>query len=93
MFRGVFCARMSWKTSALRSRWSELAVGSLVPASGARALPWGRGSCTAAAWPADRIARPLVAFFLIKSSVNFMAVAVIGHGMAVGLVGPDRSLC
>jgi uncharacterized membrane protein YbhN (UPF0104 family) len=42
--------------------------------------------------PADRIARRSVAFFLIKSSVNFVAVAVLGAVMAVGLVGPDRSL-
>jgi uncharacterized membrane protein YbhN (UPF0104 family) len=32
-----------------------------------------------------------VAFFLIKSSVNFIAVAVLGTVMAVGLVGPDLS--
>ena len=41
--------------------------------------------------PADRIARRSVAFFLIKSSVNFVAVAVIGTLMAVGLSAP-RSL-
>jgi uncharacterized protein (TIRG00374 family) len=33
-----------------------------------------------------------VAFFLIKSSVNFIAVAVLGIVMALGLVGPDLSL-
>jgi uncharacterized membrane protein YbhN (UPF0104 family) len=32
-----------------------------------------------------------VAFFLIKSSVNFVAVAVIGTLMALGLFGPDLS--
>ena len=42
--------------------------------------------------PADQIARRSVAFFLIKSSVNFVAVAAIGTLMAVGLLGPDRSL-
>jgi uncharacterized membrane protein YbhN (UPF0104 family) len=42
--------------------------------------------------PADRIARRSVAFFLIKSSVNFVAVAVIGAAMAIGLVGPHKSL-
>jgi uncharacterized membrane protein YbhN (UPF0104 family) len=42
--------------------------------------------------PADRIARRSVAFFLIKSSVNFLAVAVLGTLMAVGLAGPERSL-
>ena len=38
---------------------------------------------------ADR--QPPVAFFIIKSSVNFVAVAVLGTIMAVGLVGPDLS--
>jgi hypothetical protein len=42
--------------------------------------------------PADRIARRSVAFFLIKSSVNFVAVAVLGAVMAVGLGGPHQSL-
>jgi uncharacterized membrane protein YbhN (UPF0104 family) len=41
---------------------------------------------------ADRIARRSVAFFLIKSSVNFVAVAVLGVMMAAGILGPDRSL-
>ena len=39
---------------------------------------------------ADR--QPLVAFFLIKSSVNFIAVALLGTVVALGLVGPDLSL-
>jgi uncharacterized membrane protein YbhN (UPF0104 family) len=41
---------------------------------------------------AERIARRSVAFFIIKSGVNFLAVAVIGGALAVGLVGPDLSL-
>src|SRR6185503_13111606 len=42
--------------------------------------------------PAERIARRSVAFFLVKSSVNFAAVAVIGTLMAGGILGPPRSL-
>ena len=34
--------------------------------------------------PAERIARRSVAFFLIKSSVNFVAVAVLGIAMWLG---------
>jgi uncharacterized membrane protein YbhN (UPF0104 family) len=41
--------------------------------------------------PADKIARRSVAFLLIKSSVNFVAVTVVGVLMALG-VGPHRSL-
>ena len=42
--------------------------------------------------PAERIASRSVAFFLLKSSVNFIAVAVLGTIMALGLVGPELSL-
>jgi uncharacterized membrane protein YbhN (UPF0104 family) len=41
--------------------------------------------------PVEQIARRSVAFFLVKSSVNFVAVAVVGTLMALGL-GPHRSL-
>jgi uncharacterized membrane protein YbhN (UPF0104 family) len=91
MFRRVFCPRMSWRTSA-QIGWSELAAGSLVPASGAGGLALGAWILHRGGMPADRIARRSVAFFLIKSSVNFVAVAVLGAAMAVGLFGPDLSL-
>ena len=91
IFRPVFCDRMSWRAS-----WeiglSEVAMGSIVPASGAGGLALGAWVLRRGGMPADRIARRSVAFFLIKSSVNFVAVAVIGAVMAVGLVGPHVSL-
>jgi uncharacterized protein (TIRG00374 family) len=90
MFRPVFCASTSWRTS-WEIGWSELAVGSLVPASGAGGLALGAWILSRAGMPADKIARTSVAFFLIKSSVNFVAVAVIGALMALG-VGPEKSL-
>jgi len=91
MFRPVFCRRMSWRASA-EIGGAELAVGSIVPASGASGLALGAWILSRRGMPADRMARRSVAFFLIKSSVNFVAVAVIGTLMAVGLVGPHRSL-
>jgi uncharacterized membrane protein YbhN (UPF0104 family) len=91
MFRPIFCRRMSWRTSA-QIGWAELAAGSLVPASGAGGLALGAWILHRGGMPAERIARRSVAFFLIKSSVNFVAVAVLGTVMAVGLVGPDLSL-
>jgi uncharacterized membrane protein YbhN (UPF0104 family) len=90
MFRPVFCSSTSWRTS-WEIGWSELAVGSLVPASGAGGLALGAWILSRAGMPADKIARRSVAFFLIKSSVNFVAVAVIGTLMALG-VGPEKSL-
>ena len=90
MFRPVFCMRASWRTS-WEIGWSELAVGSLVPASGAGGLALGAWILSQGGMPAEKIARRSVAFFLIKSSVNFVAVAVIGTAMALG-VGPHRTL-
>ena len=91
MFRPVFCQSMPWRTS-----WeiglSELGAGSIVPASGAGGLALGAWILREGGMPLERIARRSVAFFLIKSSVNFIAVAVLGTVMAVGLVGPDLSL-
>jgi uncharacterized membrane protein YbhN (UPF0104 family) len=91
MFRAVFCQRMSWRTSS-EIGWSELAAGSLVPASGAGGLALGAWILHRGGMAAEHIARRSVAFFLVKSAVNFVAVAVLGALMAVGLVGPHKSL-
>jgi uncharacterized protein (TIRG00374 family) len=91
MFRPIFCTNMPWRTS-----WeiglAELGAGSIVPASGAGGLALGAWILREGGMPAERIASRSVAFFLIKSSVNFIAVAVLGTVMALGLVGPDLSL-
>jgi uncharacterized membrane protein YbhN (UPF0104 family) len=91
IFRPVFCNRMPWSRSA-QIGLAEVATGSIVPASGAGGLALGAWVLHRGGMPADRIARRSVAFFLIKSSVNFVAVALIGTLMAVGLVGPHVSL-
>ena len=91
MFRPVFCQSMPWRTS-----WeiglAELGAGSIVPASGAGGLALGAWILSRGGMSAERIASRSVAFFLIKSSVNFVAVAVLGTVMALGLVGPELSL-
>jgi uncharacterized membrane protein YbhN (UPF0104 family) len=91
MFRPIFCRHMPWRTSWEIS-WASLGMGSIVPASGAAGLALGAWILHQGGMPAERIARRSVAFFLIKSSVNFAAVAVIGTLMAVGVLGPHRSL-
>jgi uncharacterized membrane protein YbhN (UPF0104 family) len=91
MFKPIFCSRMPWRTS-WEIGWSELAMGSIVPASGAGGLALGAWFLHQGGMPGDQIARRSVAFFLLKSSVNFVAVAVLGTLMAVGIVGPHRSL-
>jgi uncharacterized membrane protein YbhN (UPF0104 family) len=91
LFRPVFCRRMSWRSS-WEIGWSELAAGSIVPASGAGGLALGAWVLHRGGMPAERIARRSVAFFLIKSSVNFVAVAILGALLATQLLGPDLSL-
>jgi uncharacterized membrane protein YbhN (UPF0104 family) len=90
MFRPIFCPRMPWRTST-EIALSELAVGSIVPASGAGGLALGAWVLHEGGMPAEQIARRSVAFFLVKSSVNFVAVAVVGVLMAVGVLGPHQS--
>ena len=91
MFGPIFCAglerRRSWQIGG-----SELAMGSLIPASGVGGLALGAWVLHRGGMDGRRIARRSVAFFLITSVVNFLAVAVIGGAMALGLVGPDLSL-
>ena len=89
MFRPVFCRRMSWRSTA-EIGLSELAVGSIVPASGAGGVALGAWILSRYGMPGPVIARRSVAFLLIKSSVNFVAVAVLGVLMFLGL-GPARS--
>jgi uncharacterized membrane protein YbhN (UPF0104 family) len=89
-FRPVFCPRMSWRTT-WEIAWSELAMGSIVPASGAAGVALGAWILNRAGMPRAKIARRSVAFLLIKSSVNFAAVVVVGIAMAAGL-GPHQPL-
>jgi uncharacterized membrane protein YbhN (UPF0104 family) len=89
MFRPVFCRRMSWRSSA-EIGLSELAVGSIVPASGAGGIALGAWILSRYGMPGEVIARRSVAFLLLKSAVNFVAVAVLGVLMFVGL-GPHLS--
>ena len=89
MFRPVFCRGMGWRRS-WQIGGSELAMGSIVPASGIGGLALGAWILNRAGMDPRRIARRSVAFFLLKSSVNFVAVAVIGVAIGLG-VRPHQS--
>ena len=91
MFGPIFCTGLGWRRS-WQIGGSELAMGSLVPASGIGELALGAWVLHRGGMDGQRIARRSVAFFLIKSGVNFLAVAVIGTMMALGLLGPELSL-
>jgi uncharacterized protein (TIRG00374 family) len=89
MFKPVFCHRMTWR-SASELGLSELAVGSLVPASGAGGLALGAWALRKSGMPTRQIAERSIAFFTLKSAANFVAVAVLGVLMFAGL-GPSLS--
>lgn len=89
MFAPIFCRGMSWRRS-WQIGGSELAMGSLIPASGAGGLALGAWVLHQGGMDGELIARRSVAFFLIKSSVNFVAVALIGLLMYSGLFGTDQ---
>src|SRR3954468_19392794 len=90
MFRPIFCRNMPWRTS-----WeiglAELGAGSIIPASGAGGLALGAWILRQGGMPAEQIARRSVAFFIIKSGANFVAVVVVGAIMALHLAGPHLS--
>src|SRR4051794_9905205 len=67
MFRPIFCAQMSLRTS-YRLGMSELAVGSLVPASGAAGLAFGAWALRRDGMQVRDIA---VAYFVLKSAVHY----------------------
>src|SRR5437763_13475672 len=79
--------RSAWEIS-----WAELGMGSIVPASGAGGLALGAWILRRRGMALDQIARRSVSFFLLKSGVNFVAVAVIGTLFAVGIIGPSQPL-
>jgi uncharacterized membrane protein YbhN (UPF0104 family) len=89
MFGPIFCTGLTWRRS-WQIGGAELAMGSLVPASGAGGLALGAWILNRGGMDGARIARRSVAFFLIKSGVNFVAVAVIGFALALGVLGPDQ---
>jgi uncharacterized membrane protein YbhN (UPF0104 family) len=88
MFRPVFCSIMPWR-SAAEVGLSEVGTGSIIPASGAGGIALGAWVLSRAGMSAEKIARRSVAFLLLKSSVNFAAVAVIGLLVFAGL-GPSQ---
>jgi uncharacterized membrane protein YbhN (UPF0104 family) len=91
MFRPVFCSIMPWR-SAAEVGLSEVATGSIIPASGAGGIALGAWVLSRAGMAAETIARRSVAFLLLKSSVNFVAVAVVGLAVFLGILGPSQSV-
>ena len=71
---------------------SEQAANVLLPTGGAGGLALGAWALRRIGMPAERIGRRTVAFFLVTSSVNFLAVVVAGVGLALGVLPGEVAL-
>ncbi|MBI5104658.1 MAG: flippase-like domain-containing protein, partial [Solirubrobacterales bacterium] len=90
-FRGVFCRRMGWGFSA-QVAVSEQAANVLLPAGGAGGLALGAWALSRGGMATGHIARRSVAFWLVTSSANFVAVVAVGVAVATGALPSDVSL-
>jgi uncharacterized membrane protein YbhN (UPF0104 family) len=85
VFRGVFCQRMSWRTSS-EIGLSELAANSVFSIGGAGGLALGAWILRRGGLPASYIARRTVAFFLLTSLANVGFLALGGALLATGVL-------
>jgi uncharacterized membrane protein YbhN (UPF0104 family) len=85
-FRGVFCRRMSWRTST-EIGLSELAANSVLSVGGTGGLALGAWILRRGGLPADFIAHRTVAFFLLTSLANVGFLALGGVALATGILG------
>jgi uncharacterized membrane protein YbhN (UPF0104 family) len=91
VFRGVFCRRMSWRTST-EIGLSELAANSLLSVGGAGGLALGAWILRRGGLSNAFIARRTVAFFLLTSLANVAFLALGGLGLATGLLHGSPNL-
>jgi len=83
--RTVFCPELSWRRSTAIGM-SELAANSLLSIGGAGGLALGAWLLRRHRIPVERIARRTVAFFLLTSAANVIAVVIAGVGLSTGLL-------
>src|SRR3954451_1382244 len=85
VFRGVFCRRMSWRTST-EIGLSELAANSVFSIGGAGGLALGAWILRRGGLAAAFIARRTVAFFLLTSLANVGFLALGGVALPTGVL-------
>jgi uncharacterized protein (TIRG00374 family) len=90
-FRAVFCTRMSWGAS-YRIAVAEEGAGSLFPFGGAGSLALGVWALRRAGMPAAEVARKSVGFFLLTSVVPVATLALVGVGLATGVLPGHASV-
>src|SRR3954447_21527543 len=91
VFRGVFCRRMSWRTST-EIGLSELAANSVFSIGGAGGLALGAWILRRGGLPTAFIARRTVAFFLLTSLANVTFLGLGGVALATGLLSGSPGL-
>jgi uncharacterized membrane protein YbhN (UPF0104 family) len=92
VFRSTFCRQMSWGLS-YDIALAELAANSLLPAGGGGGLALGVWALRQAGMAVSHIARRTVAFFVVTSAANFVALVLVGLGVFAGiLAGRDSAL-
>jgi uncharacterized membrane protein YbhN (UPF0104 family) len=85
VFRGVFCRKMSWRTST-EIGLAELAANSVLSVGGAGGLALGAWILRRGGLPTSYIGRRTVAFFLITSAANTGFLVLGGLGLATGVL-------
>lgn len=85
VFRSTFCSRMSWGLS-YDIAMAEQAANSLLPAGGAGGLALGVWALRQAGMSTAHIARRTIAFFVVTSAANFIALVVVGIGVFAGVL-------
>jgi len=91
VFRMVFCRRMSWRVS-YRIGMSELGANALFPTGGAGGLVLGAWALRRGGMAVEEIARRSVAFFLLTSLPNVLALIGVGLALALGIFPGDSNL-
>ena len=91
VFRGVFCRRMSWRTST-EIGLSELAANSVFSIGGAGGLALGAWILRRGGLAGSFIARRTVAFFLLTSLANVSFLALGGLALATGVLNGSPGL-
>src|SRR5215210_7255908 len=91
VFRGVFCRRMSWRTST-EIGLSELAANSVFSIGGAGGLALGAWILRRGGLPSAFIAHRTVAFFLLTSLANVGFLFLGGLALATGLLSGSPGL-
>jgi uncharacterized protein (TIRG00374 family) len=90
IFRVVFARALPWRRS-FQIGVSELGANALLPTGGAGGLALGAWALRRGGMAPDDVARRTVAFFLLTSVANVLALALVGLGLATHVLPGEAS--